>query len=194
MKIVTRLSLLCLVVVALAAPPALAGDAFSLDLGIHGGIANTQNTTNSGVFVGGAQVRLHLIWLLAAEVRGSYYTNSYTVSEIGGVDIKNTPVQASALIYLFKLPGFGLHVLGGGTYNAVKLDGTGYINTSVTQNKWAAHAGAGVDFNIGKHFVLNLDGRYIFLNVDPQNLPPATSGNYKGDYWTATVGLNWKVF
>ena len=194
MKIVTRLSLLCLVVVALAAPPALAGDAFRLDLGIHGGIANTQNTTNSGVFVGGAQVRLHLIWLLAAEVRGSYYTNSYKVSEIGGVDIKNTPVQASALIYLFKLPGFGLHVLGGGTYNAVKLDGTGNINTSVTQNKWAAHAGAGVDFNIGKHFVLNLDGRYIFLNVDPQNLPPATSGNYKGDYWTATVGLNWKVF
>lgn len=194
MKIVARLALLSLVMVALAAPPALAGDAFSLDLGINGGIANTQNTTNSSVFVGGAQARLHLVWLLAAELRGSYYTNSYQVSSLGGVDIKNTPIQASVLIYFLKLPGFGLHVLGGGTYNAVKLDGTGNVTGSVTDNKWAAHAGAGVDFNLGQHFVLNLDGRYIFLNVDPQNLPPATSGNYKGDYWTATVGLNWKVF
>jgi hypothetical protein len=194
MKAIARLAFCCLAACVLAASPALAGDAFSLDLGINGGISGTQNTTNSSVFVGGAQARLHLVWLLAAELRGSYYTNSYKVSDLGGVDVKNMPIQASVLLYLLKLPGFGLHILGGGTYNAVTLDGTGNINGSVKQDKWAAHAGAGVDFNLGKHFVLNVDGRYVFLNVDPQNLPPPSSGSYKGDYWTGTVGLNWKVF
>ena len=194
MKAIARFTFCCLAACLLAASPALASDAFSLDLGINGGIANTQNTTSNSTFVGGAQVRLHFIWLLAAEVRGSYYTNSYKVSDLGGVDIKSTPIQASVLLYLLKLPGFGLHILGGGTYNSVTLDGTGNINGSVKQDKWATHAGAGVDFNLGKHFVLNLDGRYVFLNVDPQNLPPPSSGSYKGDYWTATVGLNWKVF
>ena len=194
MKAIFRLAVRSLAVCALAAPPALASDAFSLDLGINGGMAGTQNTTKSSVFVGGAQARLHLIWLLAAELRGSYYTTTYKVSELGSVDVKNTPVQASVLLYLLKIPGFGLHLLGGGTYNAVTLDGTGNINASVKQNKWAAHAGAGVDFKLGRHFVLNVDGRYVFLNVDPQNLPPPSSGSYKGDYWTGTVGLNWKVF
>jgi outer membrane protein W len=59
-------------------------------------------------------------------------------------------------------------------------------------NKWAAHAGAGIDFRISEHFLLNVDGRYVFLDVDPANLPPASSGAYKGDYWTATGGLIWK--
>ena len=194
MKAIARLAFCCLAACVLAASPAFASDAFSLDLGINGGIANTQNTTSNSTFVGGAQVRLHLIWLLAAEVRGSYYTSSYKVSDLGGVDLENTPIQASALLYLLKPASFGLYVLGGGTYNAVTLDGTGNVGVSATQNKWSAHAGAGLDFSLGPHFILNVDGRYVFLDVDPQNLPPLQSGNYKGDYWTATLGLNWKVF
>ena len=194
MKAIARFTFCCLAACLLAASPALASDAFSLDLGINGGIANTQNTTSNSTFVGGAQVRLHFIWLLAAELRASTYSDSYKVSDLGGVDIKNTPIQASVLLYLLKPAAFGLYVVGGGTYNAVTLDGTGNVIGSATQNKWAAHAGAGLDFSLGPHFVLNLDGRYVFLNVDPQNLPPAQSGNYKGDYWTATLGLNWKVF
>jgi len=194
MKAGVRLTFCCLAACILAASPALASDAFSLDLGLNGGIANTQNTTSNSTFVGGAQLRLHFIWLLAAEVRGSYYTTSYKVSDLGGVDLKNTPIQASVLLYLLKPAGFGLYILGGGTYNAVALDGTGNVSGSVSQNKWAAHAGAGLDYALGKHFVLNIDGRYVFLNVDPQNLPPPQAGNYKGDYWTATLGLNWKVF
>jgi hypothetical protein len=191
MKTPLRIAVLTLLAV-LIATPAVAGDAFSLDLGVHGGVANSQSG-KSGLFIGGAQVRLHLVWLLAAELRGSYYSDSYEVSQLGGVDVKNIPIQASAMLYPIKLPGFGLYLLGGGTYNAMTLDGTGNISASVTQNKWAAHAGAGLDFKFGS-FILNVDGRYIFLNVDPNNLPPATSGNYKGDYWTGTVGLLWKLF
>ena len=193
MKHTLRLAGLALLVTTLAAAPALAGDAFSLDLGVHGGVLNSQSG-KSGLFVGGAQARLHLVWLLAAELRGSYYSDSYDVSNFGGIDVKNTPVQLSAMVYLLKLPRVGLHVLGGGTYNALKLEGTGGVQGSYNENKWCAHAGAGLDIGLSNHFILNVDGRYVFLNVDPTNLPPATSGAYKGDYWTATAGLLWKVF
>jgi hypothetical protein len=193
MKAPLRIAVLALLT-ALIAAPAVAGDAFSLDLGVHGGVANSQSG-KSGLFLGGAQVRLHLVWLLAAEVRGSYYSDSYKISEVAGIDVKNVPVQASAMLYPIKLPGFGIYLLGGGTYNAVTVDGTGTLSAyeSTSQKKWCAHAGAGVDFKFGS-FILNVDGRYVFLNVDPNNLPPATSGNYKGDYWTGTVGLLWKAF
>ena len=188
-----RMASLALVLGVLAAPPAVASDSFSLDLGVHGGVLNSKDG-KTGLFVGGAQVRLHLLFLLAAELRGSTYSDSYDVSSFGSVDVKNTPVQLSAMLYPLKYPGFGLYVLGGGTYNALKLDGSGNVSGSVHENKWAAHAGAGVDIKLSHSFLLNVDGRYVFLKVDPQNLPPANSGAYKGDYWTATLGLNWKVF
>ena len=187
------LGLLLLAVATFTAAPAAASDAFSLDLGVHGGVLNSKNG-NTGLFVGGAQVRLHFIWLLAAELRASTYSDSYDVSTFGGVDVKNTPIQASVMLYLLKIPHFGLHILGGGTYNTLKLDGNGNVHGSYTEKKWATHAGAGIDFKISDHFLLNADGRYVFLNVDPANLPPASSGAYKGDYWTATGGLLWKIF
>ena len=193
MKSTIRIAGLAIVLAALAASPAVAGDAFSLDLGVHGGVLNSRDGKTS-LFVGGAQVRLHLIWLLAAELRGSTYSDSYNVSSFGSVDVKNTPVQLSAMLYLLKYPGFGLYVLGGGTYNALRLEGSGNVSGSVHENKWATHAGAGLDIRLSKSFILNVDGRYVFLNVDPANLPPASSGAYKGDYWTGTLGLDWKIF
>lgn len=193
MRTSLRFALLALLVVSLNEVPAAASEALSLDLGVHGGVSGLKDGS-TGMFVGGAQARLHLLWLLAAEGRVSYFTSTYDVSSIGGVDLKNTPVQLSAMLYLLKLPRFGLHVLGGGTYNAVRLVGTGNVTGSVNTDKWCAHAGAGVDVWFSKHFGLNADGRYFFLNVDPGNLPPPTSGSYSGDYWTGTVGLLWKPF
>jgi hypothetical protein len=193
MKHATRFASLVLLLTSLAAPPALAGDAFGLDLGVHGGVLNSHDG-KTGLFVGGAQARLHLVWILAAEVRASTYSDSYDVSTLGGVDIRNTPVQVSAMFSLLKLPRLELHVLGGGTYNSLKLEGTGNVPGSVNSSKWAAHAGAGLDVRLSKSFLLNLDGRYVFLDVDPANLPPPSSGAYKGDYWTATAGLLWKIF
>ncbi|MFI5198162.1 MAG: outer membrane beta-barrel protein [Thermoanaerobaculia bacterium] len=193
MKLSIRMRALAVVLTALAAPPAVANDSFSRDLGIHGGVLNSKDGKTS-LFVGGAQVRLHLLFLLGAELRASKYSDSYNVSSFGSVDVKNTPIQLSAMLYPLKYPGFGLYVLGGGTLNALKLEGSGNVSGSVNENKWCAHAGAGADIKLSNAFLLNVDGRYVFLNVDPQNLPPASSGNYKGSYWTATLGLDWKIF
>lgn len=193
MNQIIRASGLVMLLAGMTASPLLASDAFGLDLGVHGGVMNSKDG-KTDLFLGGAQIRAHLVWILAAEVRGSYYSDSYNVSSLGGVDVKNIPIQVSAMFYLVKFPGFGLHVLGGGTYNSLKLEGTGNVTGSVNTSKWCTHAGAGIDLHLGKHVILNVDGRYVFLNIDPQNLPSATSGAYKGDYWTATAGLLWKIF
>ena len=195
MKIALRTATLCALLAAgvFAAAPAAAGDAFSLDLGINGGVLGT-NDTKSNLFVGGAQARFHIVWIFAAEVRMSYYSDTYDVGSLGSVEVKNLPIQFSGMLYLLKFPHFGLYVLGGATHNTLMLDGQGNVQGSETTNKWAAHAGAGLDFRLSEHFILNVDGRYVFLNVDLENLPPPSSGAYKGDYWTATLGLNWKLF
>jgi hypothetical protein len=184
---------LLLAAATFAATPAAAADAFSLDLGINGGVLGT-NDTRSSLFVGGAQARFHIVWIVAAEVRVSYYSDTYDVSSLGSVEVKNLPIQFSGMLYLLKFPHFGLYVLGGATHNTLMLDGQGNVQGSQTTNKWAAHAGAGLDFGLSQHFILNVDGRYVFLNVDVANLPPASSGAYKSDYWAATIGLNWKLF
>jgi hypothetical protein len=183
--------------VVLLAPASLrASDAFSLDLGIHGGAVGAQGSSKSTLFAGGVEARFHLVWLLAAEARASYYTDTIDVNAASSIDVKNIPVQLSAMLYPIKLPGFGFYVLGGGTYNSLKIEGNGSLSgtgTGTTNGKWAAHAGAGVDFGFSKHFLLNADGRYVFLNVDPANLPSSYS-SYKGDYWIVTGSLIWKVF
>jgi hypothetical protein len=185
-----------LLAAALAAPTAArASDAFGLDLGIHGGAVGVGDSSKTSLFVGGAQLRAHLVWIVAAEARVSYYTDTYDVSSFGSVDVKNLPVQLSAMLYIIQLQGFGLYVLGGGTYNSLKLEGTGNVSgKTTTEGKWATHAGAGLDLKISRSFLLNLDGRYVFLDVDPRNLPPPSSGAYKGDYWMATAGIVWKIF
>ncbi len=172
-----------------------ASDVFSLDLGVHGGAVGTQGSSKSTLFAGGVEARLHLVWLLAAEARASYYTDTIDVNQASSIDVKNVPIQLSAMLYPINLPGFGLYLLGGGTYNSLKVEGNGSLSGSSTSNgKWAAHAGGGVDFGLSKHFILNADGRYVFLNVDPTNLPPSYTGTYKGDYWIITGSLIWKVF
>ena len=67
MKKSLGLPVLVLLVLAVAAPPA-AADAFGLDLGIHGGAVGTDGG-NGSTFVGGAQARFHLSWLLTVAGR-----------------------------------------------------------------------------------------------------------------------------
>lgn len=182
-----------LALLVLVAPPA-AADAFGFDLGVHGGAVGTDGGKGS-TFVGGAQARFHLIWLLAAEARASVYTDTVDSTTLGSVDVKNVPFQVSAMLYPIKLPKFGLYVLGGGTYSSLQVSGSSVTNGDVTEHKWSAHAGAGLDINLSKSLILNGDVRYVFLNADTvDEALSAAAADYNGDFWTATIGLNLKLF
>lgn len=193
MKKPLGLSLLALLALVLAASPA-AADGFGMDLGVHGGVVGTDGG-DGNTFLGGAQARVHLFWLIGAEARVSYYSDTYTLDGIGDVDVENVPVQLSAMLYLIKLPKVGLYVLGGGTYSSLKLNGSSVETGEVTNQKWSAHAGAGLDINLSKNISLNGDIRYVFL--DASNFGEAVDSiadDYNGDFWAGTIGLNFKLF
>ena len=187
------LATLALLVLALAAPP-VAADGMGMDLGIHGGAVGTDGGDGNS-FVGGAQARFHLFWIIGVEARASYYTDSVNLDQLGTVDVENIPFQASGMLYLLKLPKVGLYLLGGGTYSNLKVSGTAVETGEVTEKKWSAHAGAGVDINLSKTISLNGDVRYVFLGADSvdEALDEIVS-DYQGDFWAATVGLNFKLF
>jgi opacity protein-like surface antigen len=187
------LATLALLALVLAAPP-VSADGFGMDLGIHGGVVGTDGSEGTG-FVGGAQARFHLFWIIGAEARASYYSDSYDLGQLGSVDIENVPFQASGMLYLIKLPKVGLYVLGGGTYSSIKVNGTSVVTGEVTEKKWSAHAGAGLDINLSKSISLNGDLRYVFLNADSvDEALEAAVADYNGDFWAGTIGLNFKLF
>ena len=193
MKKSLGLAALVLLGLALAATPASA-DALGLDLGIHGGLVNTKDG-GGGSFVGGAQARFHLFWIIAAEARASYYTDSYDLGRLGSVDIENLPFQVSGMIYPIKLPKIGIYLLGGGTYSNLKVKGTSVVTGEVTEKGWSAHVGAGIDLKIGDKTTLNGDVRFVYLNASSvDELINSATSNYQGDFWTATIGLNYKLF
>lgn len=193
MKKLTGPATLALLALILAAPP-VAADGFGLDLGIHGGAVGTDGG-NGNSFVGGAQARFHLFWIIGAEARASYYTDTVDLGNLGDVDVENVPFQASGMLYLIKLPKVGLYVLGGGTYSSIKVTGSNVATGDVTEKKWSAHAGAGLDINLSKTVSLNGDLRYVFLNADSVDEAFAAAvADYNGDFWAGTIGLNFKVF
>jgi opacity protein-like surface antigen len=193
MKKSTSLSILVLLALVLAAPP-VAADGFGMDLGIHGGAVGTDGGNGSS-FVGGAQARFHLFWIIGAEARASYYTDTVDLGSLGDVDVENVPFQVSGMLYLIKLPKVGLYVLGGGTYSSIKVTGSNVTTGDVTEKKWSAHAGAGLDINLSKSISLNGDLRYVFLNADSVDEAfEAAVADYNGDFWAGTIGLNFKLF
>ena len=153
------LALVFAVGAACAADPA-AADAFGFEVGVHGGIVNVPDGQSAEAF-GGVQARLHLIWLFAAEARASVYKDHYEKSGVGGIDVENTPLQLSLLVYPIKLPRFGVYLLGGAGYHNVELTTTGKVEGfDATTRKWAAHVGAGVDVKLYRGISLNGDLRY----------------------------------
>ena len=193
MKKSMALPALALLAFALAASPA-AADGFGMDLGLHGGVVGTDGGNGSS-FVGGAQARFHLFWIIGAEARASYYSDSYDLGQLGSVDIENVPFQASGMLYLIKLPKVGLYVLGGGTYSSIKVMGSSVVTGEVTEKRWSAHAGAGLDINLSKSISLNGDLRYVFLDADSVDEAfESAVADYTGDFWAGTIGLNFKLF
>jgi hypothetical protein len=193
MKKTLALPVLVLLALVLAAPPA-AADGFGMDFGIHGGLVGTDGSDGES-YVGGAQARFHLFWILAAEARASYYSDSYDLDQLGSVDIENVPFQVSGMLYPIKLPRVGIYLLGGGTYANLKVKGTSVVTGEITEKKWCAHVGAGIDIGLSNRITLNGDVRFVFLDAESvDDLLDEAAANYKGDFWAATIGLNFKLF
>jgi len=99
------------------------------------------------------------------------------------------------MIYPIKLPKVGVYLLGGGTYANLKVKGTSVVTGEVTEKKWCAHVGAGIDVSLSNRLTLNGDVRFVFLDASSvDELLDEAASDYTGDFWAATLGLNFKIF
>jgi opacity protein-like surface antigen len=111
--------------------------------------------------------------------------------------VKETPVQASLLLYLAK-GAFAPYLLGGpGWYTRTvePIDDPTDTIESVSTRKFGWHAGFGAEIKMGRHAGLHGDYRYTFLsfNDDDEENAGATSNDsfisgllpsHEGSMWT----------
>jgi len=127
-----------------AARPAAAQ--FHIAVGAHVGYSKT-NDAPSGSFIGGAQVRFRLLSFIGAEALAEYRQTTYQSGGVDVLQVKDIPVQLSAMLYLIPAGPLQLYVLGGVGSHFTKSEGLGPAagTYSTTQTKWAPQAGAGVE-------------------------------------------------
>jgi hypothetical protein len=178
----------------MATGSAFAGGLVGLDLGFHGGAVKAPDSDSDTNYMGGVQARLHLVLFLAVEVRGSAFKSTYQGPLLSNAELTTYPVQGSILVYPIPLPKVSIYALGGAGYHSYKLEyagaAGGHSTGSLTGGTWAAHVGAGFDLKLSRSFYINADARYVFFNVDELTQVTGQEANY----WTATVGLNWRLF
>ncbi|HQR45020.1 MAG TPA: outer membrane beta-barrel protein [Thermoanaerobaculia bacterium] len=194
MKTLSRLAAgLLLAVSLLGARPAAAQ--FHLALGAHAGYSQTKDA-GSGSFIGGGQLRLRFLSFLGAEALAEYRQTTYQSGGVDVLQVKDVPVQLSAMLYVIPAGPLQLYLLGGFGCHLTRSEGLGPAASAPTtdQTKWAPQAGAGVEIWTSKKFFISGDIRYVFLDIgsvsDLENA--LKSGTFSANYWQATAGLNYK--
>jgi opacity protein-like surface antigen len=135
-----------------------------------------------GTLNGGAQVRLHILSMLAVEGSADYRQNKY-----GGTTVDVFPVQASLMLYL--TPGWVIspYILGGvGWYYT-------HVRHGDTMNRYGPHAGAGLEAALSRHW--SIDGSYRYLWTQSLDAPTTTSPvgkNFSDNGFMLTAALNYR--
>lgn len=166
----------------LAFVPSLAAFAVSLqaagqpfaDPGTGAGFlgAATRTAGSSGTtFVGGALGITRLTGVLGLELFVGYRNDTYDQSGTSVLRVEQVPVQLSLLAYLLPNLRVQPYLLGGIGYYRIWSTGEGPLESwgRTIENKFALHAGAGVDVRVSRAVSLRLDARYVFLDMDAVN-------------------------
>jgi hypothetical protein len=128
---------------------------------------------------GGLAVRAPLLPALKVEVGAAYRTEERAA---GALDVRMWPVTAS--LWLQPLPI--LYAGGGVGWYHTTLDYAAPLESqSHTTEQFGVHLGGGLEVPFGPA-ALDLNGRYVFMNTQRSQLPPA---QWDPDFWTTTLGL-----
>ena len=140
-------------------------EASAQSLGIGGRLSfvrpdATRPDTESTRLAGGA-LRAHLSKRTAVEVSLDY--RRFVDEEQRR--IRQTPIQASLLLYPFRAV-LGMYVLGGvGRYSERIEPAPGVDAEVLTSARTGYHAGLGGELQLGRHAAFHLDYRYTFLHA-----------------------------
>ncbi len=154
-------------------PLPAAGQPFA-DPGIGAGLLGAATRTAGGsgtTFVGGALGITRLTGVFGLELFIGHRIDTYDEAGTPVLRVQQIPVQLSLLAYLLPNLRVQPYLLGGIGYYRVWCTGEGPLEPQgrTIENKFALHAGAGVDFRISRTVSLRLDGRYVFLDIDAVN-------------------------
>jgi len=184
---------LTLAIALVSARPAAAQ--FFVSLGVHAGYSQTKDTA-SGSFIGGAQARFRLLSFIGAEALAEYRQTTYQSGGVDVLQVKDIPLQLSAMLYLIPAGPLQIYALGGFGTHFTKSEGLGPAPASctTTQAKWAPQVGAGVEIWPNKSFFISGDVRYVFLDIGSVSDVESAlkTGSLSANYWQATAGLNFK--
>jgi outer membrane protein W len=168
---------------------------FFVSAGVHAGYSQTKDASG-GSFTGGAQVRFRLLSFLGAEALAEYRQTTYQSGGVDVLQVKDLPLQLSAMLYLIPAGPVQIYALGGVGTHFTKSYGLGPAEGTCRslQTKWAPQAGAGVEVWPTRSFFISGDVRYVFLDLgsvsDVENA--LGTGSLSANYWEATAGLNFK--
>lgn len=139
--------------------------------------------TNAGDAKGfaGLAIRAPLLPILKIEGSIGYRQDSFAG---GDVKLRQWPVTASA--WLAPLP---MVYAGGGIgwYRTTVDYNSALLIKDVTTQKMGVHLGGGVDIPLAPNLGLDVNGRYIFMQKDNNNVQVPTTFN--PDFWTLGLGL-----
>ena len=158
--------------------------------GLLGFVSRTPDASGS-TFLGGAHVLTRFTGVLGVELFAGYRNDKY-VEGSASLRVQQFPVQLSALAYLSPNLRVQPYLLGGVGYyriSATKEDPNAVpAEDHSIENKFAFHAGAGVDIRVARALSLRVEGRYVFLGVDAvTNLGPSGKN---ANSWQAGGGFN----
>ncbi|MFI5181133.1 MAG: OmpW family outer membrane protein [Thermoanaerobaculia bacterium] len=138
-------------------------------------------------FVGGAFGITRLTGVLGLELFAGYRIDEYEQAGTTVLRVQQIPVQLSLLAYLLPNLRVQPYLLGGIGYYRIWSTGEGPLEVQGVsiENRFALHAGAGVDVRLSPAVSLRLDGRYVFLDVDAVSALGLSAGS-----WQAGAGLN----
>lgn len=155
---------------ALFAPVRAGGQPFA-DPGTGAGFlgAATQSAGSSGTtFVSGALGITRLTGVFGLELFIGHRIDTYDEAGTPVLRVQQIPVQLSLLAYLLPNLRVQPYLLGGIGYYRIWCTGEGPYESEgrTIENKFALHAGAGIDVRVSRAVSLRLDARYVFLDID----------------------------
>ena len=145
---------------------------------------STDSNAGDAKGYGGVAIRAPLLPFLKAEGGISYRQDSYAN---GDVTVRQWPVTAS----LWAAPFTALYAGGGvGWYRTTYDYRSSLPFKDQTTQRVGVHLGGGLDLPLSPQLGLDLNGRYIFMQKDNDNVQFPTTFN--PDFWTASAGLAFK--
>jgi hypothetical protein len=146
---------------------------------------SADETADDAIAMGGLALRFPLLPFLKAEGAIGYRQDSYAE---GSLKVRQWPLTTS--LWLSPLPS--LYAGGGlGWYRTTFDYSDNTLVADDTSMQMGVHLGGGVGLPLSPALGLDLNGRYIFMQADNDNVQVPTTFN--PDFWSLSLGLVFKL-